>query len=72
MLFTFDKAEIVSEALSLYHINLDSIAFLQEVPPNTEFSLAMVCQSERRRVVRYRSCFHKAQTCDGVTAAKLA
>jgi hypothetical protein len=37
MLFTFDKGEILGEPLTVYHINLDSIAFLQEVPPNTEF-----------------------------------
>jgi hypothetical protein len=37
MLFTFNKGEIVSEATSVYHMNLDCIAFLQEVAPDTEF-----------------------------------
>jgi len=37
MLFTFNKGEIIGEALSAFHINLDCIAFLQESPSDTEF-----------------------------------
>jgi hypothetical protein len=37
MLFTFDKGEIVGDVVSVYHINLDCIAFLQEASPDAEF-----------------------------------
>jgi hypothetical protein len=37
MLFTLNKGDIVGEPLSVYHINLDCIVFLQEVAPDTDF-----------------------------------